>query len=114
MAIPCICRKISPANSRSLFFSTIFVSSANVAASTLGLSLSRVALCTDEMPSSCGMFVYNETTSREASIALGETCRFLILFNKSAVSDVRGQTLCHRLEVFSVALAQEETIGLIP
>ena len=62
------------------------MSSANVAASTLGFSLSRVAMCTAKMPSSCGMLVYNETTSREATIASGEILRFLILFRKSVES----------------------------
>ena len=69
MAVPYICRRCSPVNSRMLFFNAILVSSANIFASSLELSLSRVALCTDEMHLPCGMLVYNETTSSEASIA---------------------------------------------
>ena len=43
-------------------------------------------MCTDAMPSLCGMLVYNETTSKDASIAPGEILRFLILFKKSVES----------------------------
>ena len=113
MAVSCICRKFSPANSRILFFNTIFVSSANVAASTLGLLLSRVALRTDAIPSSCGMFVYNETMSREASIASGEIFRFLFLNLRCRRVAIGWRHMSTNCEVFSVALAQE-TIGLIP
>ena len=72
MAVPCICRYNFPLNSNTLCFSTRFINSPRM--SGLGFSgylyPSGVDLmkCNALWTPSCGMFVYRDDTSIEASL----------------------------------------------
>ena len=76
IAVPCFCRKYSPFNSNALFFKTMFASSVRICGVGCSRCLYDCVLSFRKsvrlsIPSSCGMFLYSEDTSIDASMQFG-------------------------------------------